>query len=101
MHVDDSSSKFNVTNTQGTAATFFSPPFKKGGRWVGPAAQDYPSRSAPKFGTAVKRNRTKPGMPGWMTTPNRDTGGIPAAQVRSVQWLARVLEYPDARRAEV
>ena len=49
----------------------------------------------------LKRNRTKPGMPCWMNTPNRDTGGIPAAQVRSLQWLARVLEYPDARRAEV
>lgn len=34
----------------------------------------------------------------WMHTENRDTGGIPAEQVRSVQGLARVTEYLDAMR---
>jgi len=37
----------------------------------------------------------------WMHTPNRDTGGIPAEQVRSVQGLARVVEYLDAMRGKV
>ena len=34
----------------------------------------------------------------WMHTPNRDTGGVPAEQVRTVQGLTRVLEYLDAMR---
>jgi len=34
----------------------------------------------------------------WMQTPNRDTGGIPAEQVRSVQGLVGVVEYLDAMR---
>jgi len=37
----------------------------------------------------------------WMHTPNRDTGGIPGEQVRSVPGLARVLEYLDAMRGKV
>lgn len=37
----------------------------------------------------------------WMYTENRDTGGVPAQQVRSVQGLTRVLEYLDALRARV
>ncbi len=37
----------------------------------------------------------------WMHTENRDTGGVPAQQVRSVQGLTRVLEYLDAMRARV
>ena len=37
----------------------------------------------------------------WMHTPNRDTGGVPAQQVRSVQGLARVVEYLDAMRGKV
>jgi hypothetical protein len=37
----------------------------------------------------------------WMHTANRDTGGIPAEQVRSVQGLARVVEYLDAMRGKV
>jgi hypothetical protein len=37
----------------------------------------------------------------WMHTRNRDTGGIPTEQVRSVQGLTRVLEYLDAMRAKV
>ncbi len=34
----------------------------------------------------------------WMQTANRDTGGIPAEQIGSVQGLNRVLEYLDAMR---
>lgn len=34
----------------------------------------------------------------WMQTENRDTGGIPAEQVRTVQGLTRVVEYLDAMR---
>ena len=34
----------------------------------------------------------------WMHTPNRDTGGVPAEQVRSVQGLVGVVEYLDAMR---
>ncbi|MCF7992878.1 MAG: MbcA/ParS/Xre antitoxin family protein [Thiohalocapsa sp.] len=34
----------------------------------------------------------------WMHTENRDTGGIPAEQVRTVQGLTRVVEYLDAMR---
>jgi hypothetical protein len=37
----------------------------------------------------------------WMHTENRDTGGIPAEQVRTVQGLTRVLEYLDAMRGRV
>jgi hypothetical protein len=37
-------------------------------------------------------------MQHWMHTPNRDTGGIPAEQVRTVQGLTRVVEYLDAMR---
>ncbi|HYN77538.1 MAG TPA: MbcA/ParS/Xre antitoxin family protein [Lamprocystis sp. (in: g-proteobacteria)] len=37
----------------------------------------------------------------WMYTQNRDTGGVPAQQVRSVQGLTRVLEYLDAMRGRV
>lgn len=37
----------------------------------------------------------------WMQTQNRDTGGVPAQQVRSVQGLTRVLEYLDAMRGRV
>jgi hypothetical protein len=36
-----------------------------------------------------------------MHTENRDTGGIPAEQVRTVQGLTRVLEYLDAMRGRV
>ena len=34
----------------------------------------------------------------WMHTPNRDTGGVPVEQVRSVQGLVSVVEYLDAMR---
>jgi hypothetical protein len=34
----------------------------------------------------------------WMRTPNRDTGGVPAEQVRSVQGLVEVVAYLDAMR---
>jgi hypothetical protein len=34
----------------------------------------------------------------WMHTPNRDIGGVPAEQLRSVQGLAGVVEYLDAMR---
>jgi glucokinase len=34
----------------------------------------------------------------WMHTPNRDTGGVPAEQLRSVQGLVSVVEYLDAMR---
>jgi hypothetical protein len=34
----------------------------------------------------------------WMQTPNRDTGGVPAEQVRSVQGLVTVVDYLDAMR---
>jgi hypothetical protein len=37
----------------------------------------------------------------WMYTPNRDTGGVPAEQIRSVQGLIRVVEYLDAMRGKV
>ena len=37
----------------------------------------------------------------WMHTNNRHTGGVPAEQVRSVQGLARVVEYLDAIRGKV
>ncbi len=37
----------------------------------------------------------------WMHTANRDTGGVPAEQVRSVQGLTRVVEYLDAMRGKV
>lgn len=37
----------------------------------------------------------------WMRTDNRDTGGVPAEQVRTVRGLARVLEYLDAMRGRV
>lgn len=33
-----------------------------------------------------------------MQTPNRDTGGIPAEQIGSIQGLIRVVEYLDAMR---
>jgi hypothetical protein len=36
-----------------------------------------------------------------MHTNNRHTGGVPAEQVRSVQGLARVVEYLDAIRGKV
>ena len=34
----------------------------------------------------------------WMHTLNRDTGGVPAEQLRSVQGLVSVVEYLDAMR---
>jgi hypothetical protein len=37
----------------------------------------------------------------WMHTRNQDTGGVPAEQVRTVQGLARVVEYLDAMRGRV
>ncbi|WP_058558034.1 MbcA/ParS/Xre antitoxin family protein [Thiohalocapsa sp. ML1] len=37
-------------------------------------------------------------MQHWMHTQNRDTGGVPAEQVRSVQGLVAVVEYLDAMR---
>lgn len=37
----------------------------------------------------------------WMHTANRDTGGVPAEQARSVQGLARIVEYLDAMRARI
>jgi hypothetical protein len=37
-------------------------------------------------------------MQHWMHTQNRDTGGVPADQVRSVQGLVAVVEYLDAMR---
>jgi antitoxin Xre/MbcA/ParS-like protein len=40
-------------------------------------------------------------MKHWMHTPNHHTGGVPAEQIRSVQGLARVVEYLDAIRAKV
>jgi len=36
----------------------------------------------------------------WMQTENLHTGGIPAEQIRSVQGLARVVEYLDAIRGK-
>jgi hypothetical protein len=36
----------------------------------------------------------------WMHTENLDTGGVPAEQVKSVQGLARVVEYLDAMRGK-
>ena len=37
----------------------------------------------------------------WMRTENRHTGGVPAEQVKSVQGLARVVQYLDAIRGKV
>lgn len=37
----------------------------------------------------------------WMQTENLHTGGIPAEQVKTVQGLARVLEYLDAMRGKL
>ncbi len=37
----------------------------------------------------------------WMWTENHHTGGVPAEQVKSVQGLARVLEYLDAMRGKL
>lgn len=37
----------------------------------------------------------------WMHTENRHTGGIPAAQLRTVQGLARVVTYLDAMRGKL
>lgn len=37
----------------------------------------------------------------WMNTENLDTGGVPAEQVKSVQGLARVVEYLDAMRGKL
>ncbi len=34
----------------------------------------------------------------WMHTANRDTGGVPAEQLRSIQGLAEVVAYLDALR---
>lgn len=37
-------------------------------------------------------------MQHWLHTPNVDTGGVPAEQMRSVQGLVQVVEYLDALR---
>jgi hypothetical protein len=37
----------------------------------------------------------------WMHTENLDIGGVPARQVKSVQGLARVVEYLDAMRGKL
>jgi len=37
-------------------------------------------------------------MQHWVHTPNVDTGGVPAEQMRSVQGLVQVVEYLDALR---
>ena len=37
----------------------------------------------------------------WMHTLNRDTGGVPAEQIKRVQGLTRVVEYLDAMRGRV
>ena len=37
----------------------------------------------------------------WMQTENRDLGGVPAEQIRTVPGLARVVEYLDAMRGRV
>ncbi|MFA5529117.1 MAG: MbcA/ParS/Xre antitoxin family protein [Thiohalomonadaceae bacterium] len=37
----------------------------------------------------------------WMHTPNRHTGGVPAAQVQTVEGLVHVLSYLDAIRGKV
>jgi hypothetical protein len=37
----------------------------------------------------------------WMHTPNRHTGGVPAAQVQAVEGLVHVLSYLDAIRGKV
>ena len=37
----------------------------------------------------------------WMHTPNRDTGGVPAEQIKRVQGLTRVVEYLDAMRGRI
>lgn len=37
----------------------------------------------------------------WMHTRNLGTGGVPAEQIRSVQGLARVVEYLDAMRGKL
>ena len=39
-----------------------------------------------------------PTMRHWMHTANRDTGGIPAEQIRSIQGLTEVVAYLDALR---
>ena len=36
----------------------------------------------------------------WMRTENHHTGGVPSEQIRSVQGLARVVEYLDAIRGK-
>jgi len=36
----------------------------------------------------------------WMRTENLHTGGVPAEQIRTVQGLARVVEYLDAIRGK-
>jgi transcriptional regulator with XRE-family HTH domain len=40
-------------------------------------------------------------MQHWMRTENLHTGGLPLAQIKSVQGLARVLEYLDAMRGKL
>jgi hypothetical protein len=42
----------------------------------------------------------QPDMRHWMQIANRDIGGIPAAQVRSVAGLVRVVECLDAMRGD-
>ena len=37
----------------------------------------------------------------WMHTHDRDTGGMPADQVKRVQGLTRVVEYLDAMRGRI
>ncbi|MCK9530245.1 MAG: MbcA/ParS/Xre antitoxin family protein [Gammaproteobacteria bacterium] len=37
----------------------------------------------------------------WMHTPNHHTGGVPAAQVQTVEGLVHVLSYLDAIRGKV
>jgi len=37
----------------------------------------------------------------WIATENRHTGGVPVEQMRSVQGLARVVEYLDAVRGKL
>lgn len=43
----------------------------------------------------------KEDMRHWMHTANRDTGGVPAEQITSVQGLVQVLEYLDAMRGRI
>ncbi len=40
-------------------------------------------------------------MKHWVHTDNHHVGGVPSAQIRSVQGLLRVVEYLDAIRAKV